>query len=477
MNKSILKIIVFIVVFLYGVTSAQTELKVVSLKGNIQIKKSQSTQWEILSASVNLAKEDQLRTTGNSEIEITWAQNASLKLFENSMCTVQKIETAELDVMVDIGKVSVDYNGVKGTIININTPSAQTWAKQKSQFEITVQENFTTEMQVNTGMVIAKAQDVVTQTLVREQYTIKMQKGFLGAPQPLKGKVVKEKGQAPEEKKEEFAILGLEVPLENEIFSVPAIEVTGQYKQQGTVTVNSQGVTLDKNGAFSTMLEFPEGKNEIQVTATNPSGEKVELKRVVFINTILPEIQFFVPNNGPYTNQIRYNLRGVTHDDTPFDKVRVLINGKEIPLNAGGFSEYINLREGKNPISIEAHDLAENVSILDTNMFLDTQTPQVVVYSPRGVRADLFDPPLPPYRAVNQEEKRQHFTVEGRVMDPEPSSGIAKLTINGIDMPIEEDGSFSGDVILQLGANRLTIVCRDLAGNEFRDDTRIIDFK
>jgi hypothetical protein len=63
------------------------------------------------------------------------------------------------------------------------------------------------------------------------------------------------------------------------------------------------------------------------------------------------------------------------------------------------------------------------------------------------------------------------------VVDPEPSSGMAGLTINGIDIPVEDDGSFTGDVILRLGVNRLIIVCRDRAGNEYRDETRVVDFK
>jgi hypothetical protein len=447
--------------------------KVVSLKGNVQIKKAAGEQWEILSSSLTLDKGDGLRTTSNSEVVVQWGEHGTFKINENSICNIQKVEADNIELNVEIGRLTVTFLSEKGVLLSITSPSAQIWVKQKSIFDFIVLEDFSTEVTVSDGVVIAKAQDVIKQTLVKAQFAVKIQKGFLGNPRPLK-EAPGGPGVAP---KEEFALLSLEVPLENEVFATPSVEVTGRYRQQGGVTVNNLEMQPDKDGAFSTIVEFPEGKNSIKVTGTSPAGEQTVLERTVFINMLPPEVRVVLPLEGTCTNQQFFAVRGTAYDLTPFDRVRVLVNNREAALNKGSFSERITLREGPNPLTIEGHDLAENVAIIDTILFLDTQRPEVVLFAPRGGRAELYDPPLPPYRAVGLEEQRRHYTVEGRVVDPEPSSGITGLIINGIDIPVEEDGSFTGEVILRLGTNRLTIVCRDRAGNEYRDETRVIDFK
>jgi len=60
------------------------------------------------------------------------------------------------------------------------------------------------------------------------------------------------------------------------------------------------------------------------------------------------------------------------------------------------------------------------------------------------------------------------------VIDPEPSSGIKRISINGKDIKPNSDGSFVTTVLIKRGMNNLNFVVEDLAGNIFRDNTRKI---
>jgi hypothetical protein len=60
------------------------------------------------------------------------------------------------------------------------------------------------------------------------------------------------------------------------------------------------------------------------------------------------------------------------------------------------------------------------------------------------------------------------------VLDPEPSSGIKRVVINGKEIKPNSDGSFDTTIPLQRGENRLTFMVEDLAGNILRDNSKTV---
>jgi hypothetical protein len=61
-------------------------------------------------------------------------------------------------------------------------------------------------------------------------------------------------------------------------------------------------------------------------------------------------------------------------------------------------------------------------------------------------------------------------TVTGKATD---NVGVASLTVNGVSTPVAADGSFSAPVALSVGANVITVVAADRAGNTAQAQTTV----
>ena len=85
-----------------------------------------------------------------------------------------------------------------------------------------------------------------------------------------------------------------------------------------------------------------------------------------------------------------------------------------------------------------------------------------------------LEPPAPPDRISSTRNERFIQVVRGVIIDPEPSSRLKRITINGKEVKPNSDGSFETEVNLARGENTLQIYAEDLAGNITRDNTRRI---
>lgn len=448
---------------------AENTLQVLTLEGDVQINEAGTEIWSKMTMKSIVGAGDRIRASRNALCMLGWDTFGTITLAENTIAEITKVSVKSADVLIKVGQLSATSSGSPGKILILSTSFAQIFAKKVTDFSLYITETQVGRLSVQKGVVIVKTEDVVKPALIKEGFVVEVRKGFLG--EPVKKSVISTRFSARSTQKGDFAVLSLEVPVDNEVFSTTAIEVTGTYRQQGKVVVNGKEVKLGQEGAFSTILEFPEGRDTIYVEAQDPAGNKIALVRSILINTFLPEIDLFFPLYGPYVHTAEYPLRGVLADATPYDKVHILINRVEVPLNRWGFSHILSLKEGWNRFTLEAVDLAENFTLLDTALFLDTQTPEVILYQPRGKVVSFTRPPTPPNALP------EYYRVEGRVIDPEPSSGIRSFTINSAELVIREDGSFSSDIVVKPGGtNRLFIHAIDRAGNEFRDASRTLTY-
>jgi hypothetical protein len=71
-------------------------------------------------------------------------------------------------------------------------------------------------------------------------------------------------------------------------------------------------------------------------------------------------------------------------------------------------------------------------------------------------------------------EVRREKIIRGIVIDPQPSSGIKKITLNGKEIKPNSDGTFTTKIPLRKGDNRLNFIIEDMAGNILHDSSRII---
>src|ERR1041384_3091882 len=78
----------------------------------------------------------------------------------------------------------------------------------------------------------------------------------------------------PNSSLKEFRILS---PQDDSVVNVPEIEVTGEAKPDTTITLNDEIVVVDQSGTFSVKLSLEEGPNDIEIVASDPEGNEVNV--------------------------------------------------------------------------------------------------------------------------------------------------------------------------------------------------------
>ena len=79
-------------------------------------------------------------------------------------------------------------------------------------------------------------------------------------------------------------------------------------------------------------------------------------------------------------------------------------------------------------------------------------------------------PPNPPTSL----QRPKTIIVVGRVLDPQPSSGLEKVSVNGVSIQLSPNGQFELPIKLHIGSNNILFIGRDRAGNEKRVSRTIL---
>jgi hypothetical protein len=250
------------------------------------------------------------------------------------------------------------------------------------------------------------------------------------------------------------------------------VPVSGQVTPGALLQAEGIPLSVAANGAFSGRVKVMEGLNTIQLVAQYQDQTLTkELK--IYANTKKPELRLSSPLVAGFFNRRDYSLSGGVFDATPGDKVKVYINNEEVAeiLGRGSFNRTIILNEGKNVIAVVARDRSGNTTEMSQPLFLDTVKPILTITEPAQEKVYTYQPPAPP-NVSRLAAAEQH--IRGIVIDPEPSSGIKRVVINGKEIKPKSDGSFDIMVPLQRGENQLTFMIEDLAGNVLRDNSKTV---
>lgn len=138
---------------------------------------------------------------------------------------------------------------------------------------------------------------------------------------------------------------------------------------------------IDESGAFALDVDLIEGENTLN-TKTYVDGElaKIDEEITVILDTQAPELEITNPKDGDQFNRETINVEGTVHDEN-FDYLE--INGKEVAVEDGSFSERIMLDEGENVITVTAHDLAGNVTTEEVTVTADFTAPVIENLTPQ----------------------------------------------------------------------------------------------
>lgn len=445
--------------------------------GKVEVQINQQTNWQKLRLNAELSEGDRIKTALNSRVELDLPDGSVLKINENSTFDITELKDPETDKEDKMsftlwagkfwGSFKKIFTGRQER--TVNSPSAVV-AIRGTTIEMDVDIKQKTTVRVFEGTVSVKSKATKEEvTLNANQETI-VEKG----KSPTKPTAF-----TPESQKttgEEGGAFKFNINMSKFIFTDPSVLVSGipasgEVPRGTQLFVDGNPVPVQPNGRFNTRFRVREGINNINLQARKDNITKSKNVKV-YVNTKKPDIRLSTPLVAGFYNRRDYSLSGGIFDLTPNDKVKIFINNNEIQevLGRGSFNRTIILKEGENNISVVAKDRSGNTTEIVQNLFLDTVKPILTITEPTQQVYNRLEPPRPPGMEINNFEQ----TVRGVVIDPEPSSGIKRILINGKEIQPNSDGSFETTISLRRGVNNLNFIVEDLSGNILRDNTKKI---
>lgn len=154
------------------------------------------------------------------------------------------------------------------------------------------------------------------------------------------------------------------------------------------------------------------------------------------------------PETGTVTNEENIVIEGSA---PPTTTIALHNNGEEVDsvvIGADGkFSFQTVLTEGENEFTAVALlDGRVTGTSAPVTVALDTMQPELTITNPKN----------------GETTNRETVTVEGTVMD----AYLKSVTVNGEQATVGQDGTFSKRILLDNGANEITVIATDAAGNE-----------
>jgi hypothetical protein len=216
--------------------------------------------------------------------------------------------------------------------------------------------------------------------------------------------------------------------------------LNGTTENNTTVTVNGTGVTPTL-GVFSQQFTLPDGTYDIVVTSQDVAGNVGTKHVAIVVDTVAPTLTSDTADKT-WLNTKSFSLTGKSDGD------QVTVNGVNATVDKTNKTWKIQLTlvEGANSIALKALDLAGNKKELALTLNVDTIAPVLAITSPTGTGT---------YYTNNATLK-----ISGKVTDTNA------VTLNGGAITIGTDGNFTQTVTLVNGNNVITIVAKDIAGNE-----------
>jgi hypothetical protein len=222
------------------------------------------------------------------------------------------------------------------------------------------------------------------------------------------------------------------------------LTVSGTMESGASVTVNGRWVVLPGLAQnFSTLFFLAPGNNTIRVEAADAAGNINSVERRFVLDTVPPSFSVLYPPDGLLTNAPSLEILMLAEAGTEFTAGNVT---RSVPGPAGrmvNFSVVVQLAEGPNGLLLSCRDAAGNVFSLTRLVTMDTTPPALALDAPSdGART-----------------QKESVYVVGRT---EPDAAV---TVNGERLDVGAGGSFSGELRLGAGRNRIVVRATDALGN------------
>jgi hypothetical protein len=239
-------------------------------------------------------------------------------------------------------------------------------------------------------------------------------------------------------------------PANGALVIVPTVTLEGLVTDalSGVAGVTCNGAPGQVSGSSLTCgVPLSAGANIISIVATDVAGNTTTVSRTVSFSAT-PTIAITSPTNLTVTNTTPVTVAGTVSDPNAV----VNINGILAPLSSGSFSVPVPLKEGGNTITVVAQSAGGTPGTATISISLDTTPPHVTIDSP-------------PDGTVTTAAT---IAVSGLINDIVPgtvNSQQASVTVNGMSAQVLNRKYLLRAVPLSPGANTITAVGTDIAGN------------
>lgn len=246
---------------------------------------------------------------------------------------------------------------------------------------------------------------------------------------------------------------------DGQIVMVPQLAVAGTVTDASGVaalTINGTAAVIGANGSFNTTLTLVEGTNTIALDAADCEANVThQTLKVVYQSA--PTLVVTTPANNSATNQLTVPLSGTVSSESGIASVTA--NGQPMVISGTSWSGSLTFAgDGAQTITVMATDRLDRTTTVTLNVIVDQTGPEVVMTMPTPGVTTMYVANAP---------------VGGGIRDA--LSGFAGVSCNGAPATVDADGIFNCTITLQLGANTITLIGRDKAGNS-TTVTRSINF-
>jgi len=492
MSKALLRALIPVIIasfFMqaYAVPKNQPGAQVKFLIGKVQVQSKQKTKWRTLRLRQKVYSGDRIKTFLSSRVELNMPDGSVIKVNQNSIFEVKTIKTKahdnedKMSFSLFGGSLWAQFKKLVSTrqTREIESPSAVV-AIRGTILDMKVDQNEATRVRVFEGRVAVRSKTRAGEVLVGANQQSVVEKGKAPSPpRPIKNKAGG--AAAPGQSSIQLHINSGKLQFTDPAVLVSGLPVSGRVTPGATITANGVPLNVRPGGQFEGRVQVREGLNAIRFQAHKDGQSNAKTMRVL-VNTKRPQIQLSKPIVAGFINRRDYSLSGAVFDLTPQDRVKVYINDEFVTevVGRGSFNRTVILNEGKNIIKVRAVDISKNETLKSDQLFLDTVKPILTITEPAQTLYYRYEPPRPPSNDYEFANQKFPQTIRGLVIDPEPSSGIKRITINGKEIKPRSDGSFEAEIYVQRGnlgqpiENRLNFYVEDMAGNITRDNSHVI---
>lgn len=254
-----------------------------------------------------------------------------------------------------------------------------------------------------------------------------------------------------------MSVKSVQAVINGQTYTLTLNPSTGKYEATVTAPAKSSYTQEGHYYPVSVTAEDDAGNTTTKDATDTAIGESLQLR---VKEKVAPVILVTYPTSAAYlTNAAPEIMFKVTDDDSGVDAgtIRITVDGNEItsgitknPVTGGFECTYTPetvLADGEHTISVNASDNDGNAATAKTVTFtVDTVPPALSVENPaEGL-------------VTNETE----LVVSGATSDTTSKPVI--VTVNGEEVAVNEDGSFSKTVNLSSGANVITVIATDKAG-------------